>query len=76
MATIKQRFDKLGLAQSNPVLMEVGRMVAIRLHNNRLPNNGKIFQMEDGKIYWVNDYPEYLVPSIDKMILMIINNQK
>lgn len=72
MATVKQRFEKLGLAYSNPVLTEFGRRIAIRCHNTGYPNIKKVEQVEDGVIYIVNDYPDELVEMIDKMILMIL----
>lgn len=76
MATIKQRFEKLGLAWSTPVLSEVGRRVANRLYNNGYRDNIKqVMQMGGTNMYHVNDYPVDLLPEVDKMIIMVLNEQ-
>lgn len=75
MATVFERFKKLGLATSNPVLMKVGCHVATSFHNDTIEHYLEIRrkeQNEDGQFYIVNDYPDEWVPKMDKIIISMI----
>lgn len=89
MATVLERFNKLGLASSNSVLSAAGAWVSATYKREQKifsPNwicdeNDKrsmIDQLEsDGKTYKVYSYPEDWTQSLDKAIWAFINqNQK
>lgn len=67
MATVLERFKKLGLAYSNPVLQLVGMHVKDHVRLSDLKE--KKLQVEDGHQYWVNDYHEHVTESLDFIIL-------
>lgn len=77
MATVLQRFKKLGLAYCNPVLQLAGEQVARRLGHYD-PYHGtwpeKVLQIEDGRKLWVNNYPENKTHVIDEEILNWVFN--
>jgi len=73
MATVYERFKKLGLARSNAVLQLVGEHVSKRYHNETFARPNRIVQTEDdGVEYTVNDYPSSFTDRLDKIILSFI----
>lgn len=77
MATVFQRFQKLGLAHSNPILQLCGEHVAKHLgHFDEYLDNGitKVRQIEGSKSYIVNNYPENRTNRLDQEILNWVFN--
>lgn len=79
MATVLERFNKLGLASSNSVLSAAGAWVSERFKKQYHPSQWLTArkltdQIEsDGKSYQVLDYPNDWVPELDKAIWAFIN---
>lgn len=82
MATVLERFNKLGLAHSNVVLEQFGNHIKALFMRNysywvtidpqRPPRYGEIkkkAQQEEGRWIFVNDYPEEFTPRMDEEIL-------
>jgi hypothetical protein len=76
MATVLERFNKLGLASSNPVLIKAGQHVADLWNTHTCsPDYNYLrhkIQIEADKEYCVRDYPESFIPEMDRVILKFI----
>ncbi len=80
MATVLERFNKLGLASSNSVLSAAGAWVSLE-YQKQVPGfndmRGHVFQEEpDGKIYLVMSYPSDWTEELDKAIWSFINQNE
>lgn len=73
MATVMERFDKLGIAHSNPVLQRAGEHVKSRMRTSAI--KGKKLQVEDGEEYWVNDYHEHVTNDLDLVIIAWVKSK-
>lgn len=78
MATVLERFNHLGLASSNPVLMKAGSHVATIFHNTHTRSWELIKEKDqvepDGNKYTVNDYPEDWSKEMDRVIMSFVNS--
>jgi transcriptional regulatory protein LevR len=72
MATIKERFDSLGLSYSQAVLEQFGNH--IKTVYNRVLISKKA-QLEGGTWIWVNDYPESFTIQMDREILQYLKHR-
>lgn len=77
MATVYERFNKLGVAHSNFILMMCGQYVSQNIWCNPtytydVPR--KVLQDEGDTYYLVNDYPDKYTTRIDELILEWINH--
>lgn len=77
MATVLERFNHLGLASSNPVLMKVGLHVSTVLHNENIGTQiqvKKVSQKEGDHTFFVNNYPDEWTERVDRIILSFVEN--
>ena len=78
MATVYERFVKLGLARSNKVLSAVGVSVYNCWMNNgnwRTVVGRKMQVEDDGETYLVYNYPDSFTNMMDKVIMNIVENK-
>jgi len=74
MATVKDRFEHLGLAYNNKILMIVGVHISDKFKDmSRLPRTKK-FQDEGGEEYFVWDYPDSWNKEMDRLILIFLEH--
>jgi len=77
MATVLERFNALGLAHSNNILMKCGVVVADAFDNEE-GNIGLVptkNQQEGDRIFSVRDYPFYWIERMDYVIILWCANQ-
>jgi len=74
MATVKDRFEHLGLAYNNKILMIVGIHISNKFKDmSRLPRVKKI-QGEGEFNYEVWDYPDSWNKEMDRLILIFLEH--
>ena len=76
MATVFERFNHLGLASSNPILMKVGVTVSnvfYNTHSNAESLIKRKYQQEHNAAFSVCDYPQEWTKDLDKIIISFLN---
>lgn len=78
MATILQRFEHLGLAHNNKILMIVGVHISKKYldqFGNQIETRRKLIQQKEGEeIFDVWDYPESWLKEMDRQILLYLEH--
>lgn len=72
MATVLQRFNHLGLAHNNKILMIVGDQVSkkfVQQYGKFGDYRKEVFQKEDDEEFSVWDYPDFWLKEMDKIII-------
>lgn len=80
MPTVLDRFNKLGLASSNLILIKAGQIVAGKWHQQHGEMSGDykplghVYQKEGDQEYFVNYYEDFWTPEMDRIIMSFVNN--
>lgn len=78
MATVLQRFERLGLAHNNKILMLAGIHVANAFiekgYTFQNPMLQKVPQKEDENVFYVWDYPEFWNKEMDHAIIHFLEH--
>lgn len=74
MATVLERFNHLGLAHNNKILMIVGVEVGQRFIESGCDLPKKIQQNEGEFNYYVRDYPDWFIKKMDFEIINFLEH--